>query len=738
MLEEPPAPPAPPPAPPGRLEGFVARWCERPLRAAWDWTQVYSDHAWAGFALGAMAAMLAGIACLGATLHTGLGLIPDLLLALATGAVALLLTGGLAVLVRVLMVLCPWRFTFGALGALGGLTWALSALALPPPLPWLLAAILLLLAGSLGGAVTVLLKIHEADWRQVAGAAAVIVTVLALGTLLGFRLVRPGFDPYLRVPTQLAAPDPGAPDPGAPGLWKTATLTYGSGRDRRPEFGARAALKTLPVDAAPLLPELRGWRAKVRQWRWGFGRSALPLAGRVWDPDGKGPFPLVLAMPGTRPGSGPGLAYLGELLASRGFIFVAVDGEFLAPTWAGAVPGADRAQAWLLLKHLAAWRTWQDEPGNPFQGKVDLDRIALLGQDRGAAATALAAAWNHLPCCPDNAALTFGFDFHIQALVALAPVAGPDAPELEDLPCLVLEGSHDSAVAARPDLGFYDRARFTGEAPAFKAALWIYRADHSQFNGAWGRDDAGPPIGWLLSTGAVMPALDQQRIAKVFTAGFLEATLHGRDEYRPMFRDPRAAAPWLPPALILGRHQDSGLRPMAGCQGLDLTRAALPGGRQSGEELAEWRADAGHRAVVLGWDRPARFTLTLPPVELGLSTRARLVLELADGGPARPGRAPIDFTVELETADGLVARVPLGRVGPLQPAIPVQRGKWAALEPALFPGGPEPRFQTFELPLALFKEAAPTMDPTAVRQIRLVFDRTPRGRVLLEGAGFAF
>jgi len=738
MLEEPPAPPPPPPAPPGRLEGFVARWCERPMRAAWGWTRTYSDHAWAGFALGAMAAMLAGIACLGATLQTGLGLIPDLILALATGAVALLLTGGLAALVRILMVLCPWRFTFGALGALGGLTWALSALALPPPLPWLLAAILLLLAGSLGGAITVLLKIHEADWRQVAGAAAVIVTVLGLGTLIGIRLARPGYDPYLLAPTQVAAPDPGAPDPGAAGLWKTATLTYGSGRDRRPEFGARAALKTLTVDATPLLPDLRGWRAKVRLWRWGFGREALPLAGRVWYPDGKGPFPLVLAMAGARPGAGPGLAYLGELLASRGFIFVVADGEFLDPSWAGAVPGADRARAWLLLKHLAAWRTWQDEPGNPFQGKVDLDRIALLGQDRGATAAALAAAWNPLPCCPDNAALSFGFDFRIRALVALAPVVGKAAPDLEDLPCLVLEGSHDSAVAAPPDGRFYDRTRFTGETPAFKADLWIYRANHIQFHGGGGRSDAGPPLGWLLSTGAVMPAQDQQRIVRVFTAGFLEATLHGRGEYRPMFQDPRAAAPWLPPALILGRYQDSGLRPMAGCQGLDLTRAALPGGRQSGETLSVWRADPAHRAVALGWDRPARYTLTLPPVELGLSSRARLVLELADGGPGRAVRAPLDFTVELETADGLVARVPLGRVLPLQPAIRIQRGKWATLEKALFPGDPEPRFQTFELPLALFKEAAPAMDPTAVRQIRLVFDRTPRGLVLLEGAGFAF
>ena len=51
--------------------------------------------------------------------------------------------------------------------------------------------------------------------------------------------------------------------------------------------------------------------------------AALPLNARVWHPAGDGPFPLVLVVHGNHrmeDFSDPGYAYLGETLASRGFI----------------------------------------------------------------------------------------------------------------------------------------------------------------------------------------------------------------------------------------------------------------------------------------------------------------------------------------------------------------------------------------------------------------------------------
>jgi hypothetical protein len=49
----------------------------------------------------------------------------------------------------------------------------------------------------------------------------------------------------------------------------------------------------------------------------------------------------------------------------------------------------------------------------------------------------------------------------------------------------------------------------------------------------------------------------------------------------------------------------------------------------------------------------------------------------------------------------------------------------------------EPVLQTFELPLAAFAAAKPGFTPAALREIRLVFDRSPEGVVILDDLGLA-
>ena len=74
---------------------------------------------------------------------------------------------------------------------------------------------------------------------------------------------------------------------------------------------------------------LEDWvESQLRQWYWGFDRTAFPLNAQVWFPEGEGPFPLVLTVHGNHDMadySEFGYAYLGDLLASRGYIFVSVD-----------------------------------------------------------------------------------------------------------------------------------------------------------------------------------------------------------------------------------------------------------------------------------------------------------------------------------------------------------------------------------------------------------------------------
>src|SRR5690606_19027355 len=104
------------------------------------------------------------------------------------------------------------------------------------------------------------------------------------------------------------------------------------------------------------------------------------------------------------------------------------------------------------------------------------------------------------------------------------------------------------------------RTTFSGNDAYFKAALYIQGANHGQFNTVWGDSDITDPTSWLLNKADLLEAEDQRQIAKVYISAFLEATLNGRDEYIPMFRDYRRAADWLPDTVYVSRFEGSSFR----------------------------------------------------------------------------------------------------------------------------------------------------------------------------------
>ncbi|SDJ93747.1 hypothetical protein [Paenibacillus naphthalenovorans] len=117
-------------------------------------------------------------------------------------------------------------------------------------------------------------------------------------------------------------------NPSVPGSYQVKTLTYGSANSYRKEFNAENSLITKPVDGSSFV---ENW-SSIRTKTFGFGSDQMPLNGTVWYPDGKGTFPLVIVVHGNHLAtdySHPGYAYLGELLASKGYIFISIDENFL-------------------------------------------------------------------------------------------------------------------------------------------------------------------------------------------------------------------------------------------------------------------------------------------------------------------------------------------------------------------------------------------------------------------------
>ena len=295
-----------------------------------------------------------------------------------------------------------------------------------------------------------------------------------------------------------------APNPSQPGSYAVATLCYGSGTDRhRPEYGDKVDIRTQSVDATPFVANLSGFKAWARKKYWGFEPNSFPLNARVWCPQGDGPFPLVLIVHGNHKMeefSDPGYAYLGELLASRGFIAASIDQNFLNGSWAGDLGEENDARGWLLLKHLELWRNWNEQEDSPFHDRVDLANIALIGHSRGGEAIVHATAFNALKHDPDDAKVLFEFGFSIRTLIAIAPIDGQYEPlgrpvPVENVNYLVLQGSHDSDLQFFAGSRCYRRVAFTDGQYWMKAALYIHRANHGQFNTVWGEDDVGPPLG---------------------------------------------------------------------------------------------------------------------------------------------------------------------------------------------------------------------------------------------------
>ena len=654
-----------PPDRPGRWRRFRG-WLARTWQRMQPGPRARKGAAWGAVAAAGLFALLVG-----AVLGPGLGPRLDI----PAGILAALLTAGLVglavVLAWKLLGLLPRFLGWAGFGALGVFLFAMLEIGLPGQLGILISLGIVLVEAFLGGALALLLGRERLRPAKRTALALVVLAALAANVWLVLWIADRGNTEHL---VKLRRPDPvrvaplAAADPSKPGPYRVLTLTYGSGTDRwRPEFGREVDLQAPTVDATPFVEGNEGWTVGVREWYWGFGFDKFPRNGRVWYPEGPGPFPLVLVVHGNHDMSefsDPGYEWLGRLLASRGIITVSVDENFFNGFWSGGLEKENDGRGWMLLKHLELWRDWSRTPGNPFHRKVDLDRIALIGHSRGGEAAGIAASFNRLPRYPDDATVPLGFNFNIRSVVAIAPSDGQYKPAGKPTPVsnvsyLLLQGGHDADVSVFLGERLYRRLEFKEGSPyAFKASLYSYRANHGQFNTVWGDSDIGQPGSVILNRAALLTPEAQRKIGAVYISAFLEATLRDNPAYLQLFRDARSVRAWLPDDLYITRFQDSTFRAIADSEeDVDVTTAALQGATIEGHDLALWKekdlafrqgeGTKQNQVVVLGWKRdPAapkkvatyavRLPRELPPDWKGPDADSLLVVSMTDSGEEPP------------------------------------------------------------------------------------------------------
>jgi hypothetical protein len=552
-----------------------------------------------------------------------------------------------------------------------------------------------------------------------------------------------------------------APDPSLNGPYSYRTYFYGSGNDKhRKEYGKDVDFKTEPVDASPFV-EVYDHIPRY----WGFDFKSLPLNGQVWFPDGNGPFPLVLIVHGNhamKDFSDPGYEYLGKMLTSRGFITVSVDENFLNQKfW-----GENDARAFVLLEHLNVWDTWNQTVGHPFEGKVDMDRIALIGHSRGGESVAHAAAFNQLSYYPDDAKVSLDYNFSIKSVIAIAPCDEQYMPAghptaLENVNYLVIHGGHDADALIFFGVRQFKRVHFTDGHFRFKSAIYIYRANHNRFNTAWGRLNATGINGWFINDKPIMDAESQRKAAKVLISAFLETTLNSKDEYLPIFKDIRRAGQWLPEDIYVNQYHDSNFQVIADFEeDFDVTTTTC-GGTVLGENLTGWsesnvdfrakeKASQDNSVVILWGEKKfednndpnslkiGSYHITLDPDihwDLQVDKDSSLVFSIGSVNPYQD--TIIDLSIELSDSDGNRAALPLSTVGPVHPALNVRLVKWKWLEKKFIDDFSERLLQTYEIPFKQFVEADSSFDPSRLENISFVFDRFPNGTIMLDDIGIS-
>lgn len=487
-----------------------------------------------------------------------------------------------------------------------------------------------------------------------------------------------------------------------PGAYSVEHFTYGSGSDkRRADYAEDVRFQTPSVDASKMLESWNGWRGRMRSRAWGFSADELPLNAQVWYPrtdTNNEPLPLTLIVHGNSNmfnRSELGYAWLAEHLASRGHIVASIDQNFLnggGVLYDGLSPEND-ARGWLLLEHLKQWQQWNQDEDHPFYGRVDMDRITLMGHSRGGEAVYLAGVFNQLSHYPDNALLEFDYDFGISGIVAIAPVDGQFRPSgksavLENTNFFTIHGGHDGDAFFFHGDRQYFRAQPNYAEGQFKATLYLHHANHGQFNTQWGDRDYAGLYGQTLNTKVLLSGEAQRQAAKGYFTAFVE---YDSAQDSELFCDPELAGVILPTDVIIARCQTAERTVLANFEdGIDLTQGNAAQIHAHGLQLwkeAQLTFRQGTRergGVWLGWDaeteeaqQPAFYELRL---DQGLRSTDTLHFELAqlDQDPPgyegeRDGLSPAaDFIVELEDASGRVMQRRVSEYGGIVPPLPAR------------------------------------------------------------------
>lgn len=502
------------------------------------------------------------------------------------------------------------------------------------------------------------------------------------------------------------------------------------------------------------------------------------LRGRLWIPDGVGPWPVLVFLHGQHATCADatgrealfrtnncgdesgiltpypnhlGYAYLAKHLASHGFAVASILGHEVNEK-NGAGDTGMWARGELVLATLDALRDGASGMPDQAKGTLDLSRVGIMGHSRGGEGVVTAMAV--------NAARPAEARHSIRAVVALAPTDF-NGRGVEDAALLSLIPFCDGDVQTLHGLRTFDHSRWANDSTA-KVQIVVRGTNHNDYNTKWGRPLVGPidegddaQFGNLPGTychtsreqgGARVTIEETLRESILHVGGFLRWQVGGDASLAPYFS---GAA--LPPADACPAHSGD-------CSGFALVSATLKGTRPvlvandsfptvnslGGSVVASGFSSAtvcafancdpnvysSAPALDLRWAAPASLRIEVPADSGDWSAMRAFSLRVAVPTMDGSNKDAQDFVVEFEDASG--ARATL-RASEVSAALDLPRDHYATIPPAAaFPilggdvGASKITLNAVRIPLADLP-----IDVARVTSVTLSFGEPSSGRVLV-------
>lgn len=308
--------------------------------------------------------------------------------------------------------------------------------------------------------------------------------------------------------------------------------------------------------------EREGILGKVHDLYFDNSLDNVPITGRIWYPEGLTDCPVMFIAHGNHDFSVPsylGYDYLGEYLASNGYVVVSVDENLL-----NGLGDENDARAILLLENIKAILKENAEEGSSIYELIDSDKIAIAGHSRGGEMVTTAYLFNDLEVYPDDGNIKFDYHFNISSIIAIAPTVDQYMPaehavEIKDVNYLLIHGSNDQDVSIMMGEKQYNNIYFSenSEETYLKSSVYIMGANHGQFNTTWGQYDGVPGTNGFLNTNNFLEDTEQQLIAKAYIRTFLDRTLLNQNEFETLLSDNGEYRNYLPRTVHITNYMDS-------------------------------------------------------------------------------------------------------------------------------------------------------------------------------------